>query len=109
MKATEFEFRHRFWIVSAIFAAAFWCYAIDHFNGCAAVLQVLLGHRLQLANASDRHAFQLAITLASVPAFAGAAIRTWAAAYLRSSVVHDPALHAEGLVADGPYRYTRNP
>jgi hypothetical protein len=39
----------------------------------------------------------------------GAAIRTWATAYLQGSVVHDMALHSDHLVADGPYRYARNP
>jgi hypothetical protein len=28
---------------------------------------------------------------------------------LRTEVVHDTAQHAEALVADGPFRYTRNP
>jgi protein-S-isoprenylcysteine O-methyltransferase Ste14 len=41
--------------------------------------------------------------------FAAAAIRTWGAAYLRTDVVHDTAQHSEALVADGPFRYTRNP
>jgi protein-S-isoprenylcysteine O-methyltransferase Ste14 len=109
MKATEFEFRQRFWVIGAIFGVAFWCYAIDPANAGAALLELFVRHTLDLDRASDRHLFQLAMALAAVPAFAGAAIRTWAAAYLRSAVVHDPALHAEGLVADGPYRYTRNP
>jgi protein-S-isoprenylcysteine O-methyltransferase Ste14 len=109
MKATEFEFRQRFWVIGAIFGVAFWCYAIDHVNACAALLHLVLRHPIDLDRPADRHAFQLAMALASLPAFAGAAIRTWAAAYLSSSVVHDSALHAEGLVADGPYRYTRNP
>ena len=38
-----------------------------------------------------------------------ALIRTWDTAYLRSEVVHDSKLHAEGLVADGRFRYARNP
>jgi protein-S-isoprenylcysteine O-methyltransferase Ste14 len=109
MKATEFEFRYRFWVIAAIFGVGFWCYAIDHVNACVALLQIILGHPLDFARASDRHAFQAAMAIAAIFPFAGAAIRTWAAAYLRSAVVHDPALHAEGLVADGPYRYTRNP
>lgn len=41
--------------------------------------------------------------------FLAAGLRTWAAAYLRTSVVHDTAQHSEALVADGPFRYTRNP
>lgn len=36
-------------------------------------------------------------------------MRTWGAAYLRTAVVHDTAQHSEALVADGPFRYTRNP
>ena len=36
-------------------------------------------------------------------------LRTWAAAYLHSDVVHDLKLHSEKLVADGPYRFMRNP
>jgi len=41
--------------------------------------------------------------------FLTAALRTWGAAYLRTEVVHDTAQHSEALVADGPFRYTRNP
>jgi phospholipid methyltransferase len=40
---------------------------------------------------------------------AAAALRTWASAYLRTTVVKDQALHADRLVADGPYRHLRNP
>jgi len=32
-----------------------------------------------------------------------------AAAYLRTDIVHDTAQHSEVLIADGPFRYTRNP
>ena len=38
-----------------------------------------------------------------------ALIRTWASAYLRTDVVQDPNLRAETVLADGPYRYVRNP
>lgn len=41
--------------------------------------------------------------------FVAAFLRTWATAYLRTEVVHDAAQHSESLVADGPYRYVRNP
>jgi hypothetical protein len=36
-------------------------------------------------------------------------MRTWGSAYLRAEVVHDSALRTEKLVADGPFRYVRNP
>jgi hypothetical protein len=49
--------------------------------------------------------FGVATLLVALAAF----LRTWATAYLRTEVVHDPSLHAEGVVADGPYRHVRNP
>lgn len=39
----------------------------------------------------------------------GAFWRTWGSAYLGAYVVQDRRLHTERLVADGPYRRTRNP
>jgi len=50
-------------------------------------------------------------------ALLGAGLRTWGAAYLSSAVVKSGAMHAAvdgaahgtGVVADGPYRYLRNP
>jgi hypothetical protein len=41
--------------------------------------------------------------------FLAALLRTWATAYLRTEIVHDMSQHSEALVADGPYRYVRNP
>jgi len=41
--------------------------------------------------------------------FLAALLRTWATAYLRTEVVHDSSQHSEALVADGPFRYVRNP
>jgi protein-S-isoprenylcysteine O-methyltransferase Ste14 len=39
----------------------------------------------------------------------GAMWRTWGSAYLGTHVVQDRRVHTERLVADGPYRRTRNP
>jgi hypothetical protein len=44
-----------------------------------------------------------------VCALTGAFLRTWGTAYLSPSVVHDSAMHGEGIIAAGPYRYVRNP
>jgi hypothetical protein len=38
-----------------------------------------------------------------------ALLRTWATSYLRSNVMQDHDLHAEKVVASGPYRHLRNP
>ncbi len=42
-------------------------------------------------------------------AFVAAFLRTWGTAYLSPSVVQDGAMHGEGVIAAGPYRYVRNP
>jgi protein-S-isoprenylcysteine O-methyltransferase Ste14 len=100
MKATEFEFRHRSLLNLIQFWIAFQLYSFDRVNVVAALTRGR-PHELLLA----RVAFGFGALLLGL----AAAIRTWAAAYLRSDVVHDPALHTEKLVADGPYRHVRNP
>jgi len=109
MHATDFEFRHRFWVILAIYAAGFWCYVFDHETTAVALAARLAGHPLQFDSAADRHVLQAVFGVAAVLAILAALLRTWGAAYLQSEVVHDPNLRAEALVADGPYRYVRNP
>jgi protein-S-isoprenylcysteine O-methyltransferase Ste14 len=109
LRATEFEFRLRFFIIVAIFTGGFWCYALDHVCVSVMLARWLTHHRIELSVASDRHAVQAVLAVGVVLAVLAAMVRTWAAAYLKSEVVHDWELHAEGLVADGPYRYVRNP
>lgn len=52
---------------------------------------------------------RLVIGIGALLVFLSAMIRTWGAAYLRTDVVHDTSQHSEVLVADGPFRYVRNP
>src|SRR5271170_2720525 len=47
----------------------------------------------------------LAIFLAAL----GAAFRVWGTAYLSAAIVTSSAMHAQSVVAAGPYRYVRNP
>ena len=97
MQATEFEFRNRFWVICAVFAAGFTCYSIDHRNVAAVLAR---------GSSSGVH---LVLGVGALLVVAAAALRTWASAYMRTAVVKDQALHADRLVADGPYRYLRNP
>ena len=101
MRASDFEFRNRFWIISALFFAAFGLYSVDHRN--AAQMFARLLHQ------DSRFGVQLVLTFGALLAFLAAWIRTWASAYLHSSVVKDADIHADRLVADGPYRHLRNP
>ena len=49
------------------------------------------------------------IAAATLALFLAALVRTWATSYLGSDVVYDKDLHSERVVADGPYRFVRNP
>jgi protein-S-isoprenylcysteine O-methyltransferase Ste14 len=99
--AGDLEYRIRPWIIAAIFFAAFQLYRWDHVPAAAALAAWLTprGHAIETLI----YAFGATVVLAA------AALRTWAAAYMRSSVVHDARVQDSRLVADGPYRYLRNP
>jgi len=70
------------------------------------VLALLLSKTAILSFGS---AFNLLLVLAILCAGAGAWLRTWGSAYLGADVMRDTTLRGEGVVADGPYRYVRNP
>jgi protein-S-isoprenylcysteine O-methyltransferase Ste14 len=100
MIATEFEFRHRSLLNLIHFWLAFQLYSVDHVNVVTALVR----------GSSHPGAFsRIFFGFGALLLLCAAAIRTWAAAYLRSNVVHDTKLHTENLVGDGPYRYVRNP
>ncbi len=101
MKATEFEFRYRSLLNLIQFWISFQAYSFDHTN----VVWWIVTWNTPRGAVVARFIFAFAALLL----FLAASIRTWAAAYLSADVVHDPSLHTETLVADGPYRYVRNP
>jgi protein-S-isoprenylcysteine O-methyltransferase Ste14 len=101
MKATAFEFRYRSLLNLIHFWIAFQLYSVDHVNVIWALVQ--------WTNLRSSVSVHLIFAFGALLVGLAAALRTWAAAYLRSDVVHDPALHTEKLVADGPYRHLRNP
>lgn len=104
--ATKMEFRLRVFIITAIFFAGFWAYAIDRVNTDYALSLWLAHHTASLSVETYE---RLIAILGSLFVFAGAAIRTWGTSYLKASVMGDWKLHTERLVADGPYRHVRNP
>jgi len=110
MHATEFEFRNRFWFICLTYFLGFGCYWLDPRNTVAMLVRwIFNGYDPHLQSLAARHAFQALFAVSALLVTAAAWIRTWAGAYLRSEVVHDPAVHTEKLVADGPYRHLRNP
>lgn len=104
--ASDFEFKFRFWIFGALFWFAFFTYAIDPQNAGAAIVENLARWRGAAVTATDLH---LIFGLGALFCVAAAALRTWGTAYLNADVMVDSRLHTSRLVADGPYRYVRNP
>jgi protein-S-isoprenylcysteine O-methyltransferase Ste14 len=107
-QATDFEFRHRFWFIFGIFWLGFFLYPVDPVNASVALARLIVRHVSGAGPHLDA-IIRAIFALGTLVAVLAAAIRTWAGAYLHSSVVHDSVLHLDRLVADGPYRYFRNP
>jgi protein-S-isoprenylcysteine O-methyltransferase Ste14 len=104
MVASDFEFRHRFWIVTLIFFAGFFAYTFDHLSS--------IEHGLRWLGVARPHRLSITRTIYAIDAafaLAAALLRSWATAYLQPDVVHDVSLHVSRVVADGPYRHVRNP
>jgi protein-S-isoprenylcysteine O-methyltransferase Ste14 len=104
-RATDFEFRARFWIIGGVFYLGFALYAAGDRNFSLSMARWLAGAGSTHVSSYSRVILGFGTALAA----AAALIRSWAEAYLRSSVVHDAKLHSDRLTADGPYRYVRNP
>ena len=114
MRATPFEYRFRFWIHVVLFVLGFWAPwdlalhldptgANGHVWGALAVL-------LAQTNAvSIGAAFNGLLVSGIVCAALSAWLRTWGTAYLSYNVVQAQVMHGHAVVADGPYRFVRNP
>jgi protein-S-isoprenylcysteine O-methyltransferase Ste14 len=108
-RATEFEFRYRFWFIAGIFAVAFMCYRFDPLNVSVALSRMIVA----VGGQRNPNLFRLCLrgffAFGALLMILAALVRSWAEAYLHSSIVHDMNLHSDRLVADGPYRHLRNP
>jgi len=108
MRATKFEFEQRFWIIGLIFWLGFGLYGVDHMNFAVALLH-WLAPALNPDAGRGKTYLQIIFGCGALLVWGAAALRTWATAYLRTEIVHDTAQHSGNVVADGPYRYVRNP
>lgn len=109
MRASEFEFHHRLWIILGIYALAFAGFYFERISVGEWALRGLEHWSWFAGAVRPRTAAQAVFGLGALLVGAAALLRTWGTAYLRKEVVHSTQVHADRLVADGPYRYLRNP
>jgi protein-S-isoprenylcysteine O-methyltransferase Ste14 len=110
MKATPLEFRFRFLILAVIYFLGFaapWNYWL-HLDSIR-TWQLLAAWPARSGWISFSTATIVVLLLGILCALKGAILRTWASAYLGTSIVQDPSMYGEGVVAAGPYRHLRNP
>jgi len=111
MRASAIEFRLRMIIQIVIVFFGFWAPWAGGWNfGWRTSTLVWLPFELSRSGlASFAAAMPIVIVLGALVALAGAVLRVWGAAYLGYSTVHRGDMQAGAVMADGPYRYMRNP
>jgi len=105
MQASLFEFRHRWWVITFIFFAAFSAYFLDPVNCGVAIANWFA----KGPGPATDNAYRFIFALGALWLTAAAVLRTWGTSYLQAEVMRDSHIHTEKLLADGPYRYVRNP
>jgi protein-S-isoprenylcysteine O-methyltransferase Ste14 len=111
MRASTIEFRLRMLINAVIVVLGLWAPWIGAW-GIGRRTTLLEWLALELSRTrllSFTLATPLVIVLAALLAAVGMVLRIWGSAYLSPTTVINPEMLAQGVMADGPYRYVRNP
>ncbi len=111
MRASSIEFRLRMVIQIIIVFLGFWAPWVGgwDFGWRISTLEWLPLEISRLGVVSFTVATPIVIVLGALAALAGAVLRVWGTAYLGYSTVHHGDMQAGAVMADGPYRYMRNP
>jgi protein-S-isoprenylcysteine O-methyltransferase Ste14 len=111
MKASAIEFRLRMVIMISIVFLGFWSPWIGLFGWGSRrpLLEWLPLELSRMGLLSFTVAAPMVIVLGALLAAIGAVLRVWGAAYLGYGTVHHGQMQAGLVMADGPYRYVRNP
>ena len=111
MRASAIEFRLRMIIQIVIVFLGFWAPWVGGWDfGWRTTSLVWIPYELgRLGIASFSVAMPIVIVLGALAAFVGALLRVWGTAYLGYSTVHHGDMQAGAVMADGPFRYMRNP
>lgn len=109
--ATEFEYRHRYMLHGLIYALGFTApWERGWTNIGTGTLGGLTAKWMWQHNwAGVAAATNLILVVTIFFAVLGAWVRWWAAAYLGASTVQRGSMVGERVMADGPYRFVRNP
>ena len=111
MRASAIEFRLRMVINAAIIILGFWAPWIEHWH-IGRRISLLEWLALELSRAGIM-SFSVATTalliLAALIAAKAVVFRVWGTAYLGAGTVNSMSMVAGTVMADGPYRYMRNP
>jgi len=111
MGATKIEFRLRMAILTVFITLGFWAPWIERWGlgRRTSLLEWLAIGLARLGLMPFAAAIPLVICLAAAIAAVAAALRVWGTAYLGSGTVNHGEMKAGAVLADGPYRFVRNP
>ena len=112
MRAIPFEYRFRYALHGLIYALGFtapWTFYTSALGSRETLWNAGMS-QLARSGALGFNASAVGLLCIGIAFTAlGAALRLWGSAYVGSRVVHSNAMHGDALLADGPYRRTRNP
>jgi protein-S-isoprenylcysteine O-methyltransferase Ste14 len=111
MKASAIEFRFRMVIMTAIISLGFWAPWIEAW-GIGSRIPLLEWLALEFSRLGLLRFTVTApavIVAGALFAATGAFLRIWGAAWLGPATVLNPQMKAGSVMADGPYRFVRNP
>ncbi|HEY5380804.1 MAG TPA: isoprenylcysteine carboxylmethyltransferase family protein [Acidobacteriaceae bacterium] len=110
MRSTALDFRLRFFILGIIIALGFWAPWCSSLGWTRTTTWLALSSLLYRSGWLTFSAATNTVLLVAIALLALAAwLRLWASAYVGAGVVQSQRMHSHTLLADGPYRRTRNP
>src|SRR5579875_2001592 len=110
MMASRLEYRFRYLLHVLIYVLGFWPFWEPWLGLTTKSTWLNLSAAMARAGwLSFEAATSVLLVVAIVFAALGAGMRVWGAAYIGSGVVASPAMQGQVLLADGPYRRSRNP
>jgi len=109
--ATKIEFRLRVAIMAVVISLGFWAPWIEwaRIGSRIPLLEWLALQLGRLGLVSFTVASPLVVAVAALIAALGVVLRVWGTAYLGAFTVNNSEMKAGAVLADGPYRFVRNP